>query len=287
MLRKCTDEEFYRYADFVYELALDRSRSGYPTYTDGIKTKEMFIERSEKGLKRDTEEIVLFEHEGTVEGWIHYYWLPEDNYIATTGFYIAEHTEEAMEQFIELVKDRFSGYDLYLGFSTDNQKAVGYLSDHGFECIENSFNNTLYVDKYQKAEHVNDVIRISENNYELFRWVHSQIDGDMYWNSDRILDDIDDWMLLVKLRDRQPVGAIYYTGLHDDDKWCEIFGLDIDNDVFDEEIFNDLMGQALNTVKDNGGIYVTMFCERREQEHVGKFGFECIGEYVCYKKHVD
>lgn len=42
MLRICTEQDFNTYFDFVYELALDQSKSGYPTYSDGIKTKEMF-----------------------------------------------------------------------------------------------------------------------------------------------------------------------------------------------------------------------------------------------------
>lgn len=50
MLRICTEQEYIKYADFVYGLALDQSKSGYPTYCDGIKTKEMFLDRSRKAF---------------------------------------------------------------------------------------------------------------------------------------------------------------------------------------------------------------------------------------------
>ena len=92
MLRICTEQEYQKYADFVYEIATDQSKSGYPTYSDGIKTKEMFLDRSQKAFSRDTENILLFEYEGTVEGWIHYYWLPEDRYLSTVSFNINSHT---------------------------------------------------------------------------------------------------------------------------------------------------------------------------------------------------
>ena len=36
MLRAISESEFDRYIDFAYELALDLTRSGYPTYTDGM-----------------------------------------------------------------------------------------------------------------------------------------------------------------------------------------------------------------------------------------------------------
>ncbi|MBQ1877742.1 MAG: hypothetical protein II161_02905, partial [Erysipelotrichaceae bacterium] len=80
MLRLCSKEEFDKYVDFAYDLALDVTKSGYPTYCDGVKTKEMFIERSLKAFDRETEQMLLFELEGEVQGLIHYYWIPDDLY---------------------------------------------------------------------------------------------------------------------------------------------------------------------------------------------------------------
>ena len=37
MLSKITVKEFDQYLDFAYRLAMDPSKSGYPTYTDQIK----------------------------------------------------------------------------------------------------------------------------------------------------------------------------------------------------------------------------------------------------------
>ena len=45
MLLECSRNDFEKYTDFAFELALDPSKSGYPTYRDGIKTKAMFVER--------------------------------------------------------------------------------------------------------------------------------------------------------------------------------------------------------------------------------------------------
>lgn len=50
MLRLCTEQEYRKYIDFAYELAVDPSRSGYPSYSDGIKTKEMFVSRAGKAF---------------------------------------------------------------------------------------------------------------------------------------------------------------------------------------------------------------------------------------------
>ena len=87
MLRTCSRAEFEAYSNFAYELAMDPTRSAYPTYRDGIKTMETFLRRSRKAFERDAEEMLLFEDDGEVQGLIHYYWLPEDRSEARrTGF---------------------------------------------------------------------------------------------------------------------------------------------------------------------------------------------------------
>ena len=147
MLRVCHEKEFYQYADLAYELAIDKTRSAYPSYSDGIKTKAMFLTRSKKAFTRDNEEILLFEDEGLIKGWIHYYWLADDKYISTVSFNIANHFARALDEFIKLLGDRFSGYELYLGFSKENRMAIAYMANNDFKCIDISNNNTAFLDK--------------------------------------------------------------------------------------------------------------------------------------------
>lgn len=283
MLRKCTEQEYRKYADFIYGLALDPSKSGYPSYCDGIKTKAMFFAQAEKAFSRETEGILLFEYEGTVEGWIHYYALPEDNYLSTKSFNINSHTEIALQEFLDLVQEQFKGYDLFLGYSKDNKAAVTFLANNGFECIEEDYNNTAFLEHYEPITVDDGVVRITKENFEYFRTLHRQAEGDMYWNSERIYADIDNWIILVKICNGEAVGSVYYMA--NDVGWFEIFGIDMKDGAFDRELFGELLEQALNTAKELGGKYMTFFCDEREQKIACKFGFECVGEYVCYKKH--
>lgn len=284
MLRICTEQDFNTYFDFVYELALNQSKSGYPTYSDGIKTKEMFYDRSLKAFSRDTEEIILFEYEGKVEGWIHYYWIPEDNYLSTVSFNINSATEQALEEFINFVEEKFKGYELFLGYSMANKKAVNYLSTHGFECIEDDFNHTAYLEHYKYVSKADDIVRITKENYDLFQKLHNCLEGDMYWNSKRIYDDIEEWTIFVKLKDGETIGNVYY--INADDGWFEIFGIDMKDGVLDKNTFRELLEVAINEAKHLGGKYMTYFCSKEELEIVKSIGFECVGEYVCYKKYL-
>lgn len=72
MLRLIKEAEFDRTIDFAYGLALDPARSGYPTYCDGMKTREDFVSRTRKALERPGEDVLLFEEGGEAEdtGWL-------------------------------------------------------------------------------------------------------------------------------------------------------------------------------------------------------------------------
>ncbi len=80
------------------------------------------------------------------------------------------------------------------------------------------------------------------------------------------------------------VGCVYCMTA--DDGWFEIFGIDMKDAAFDSELFGELIGKALNTAKELGGKFMTFFCGKEEQKIVCKLGFECFGEYVCYKKYL-
>ena len=72
----------------------------------------------------------------------------------------------------------------------------------------------------------------------------------------------------------------------DDDGWFEIYGLDLKDDSFDVELFEELLRQALNSAKELAGEYMTFFCDEVGEKIVTNLGFECVGEYVGYKKHI-
>lgn len=81
MLVPLQEKDFDKYIDFAYELALDPARTFYHVYFDGIKTKADFIAKARRTFTRPTEEILLYQEDGEVEGWLYYFYLPEDRYL--------------------------------------------------------------------------------------------------------------------------------------------------------------------------------------------------------------
>lgn len=285
MLHICSKNEFDKYVDAAYEWATDLTKSGYPTYCDGIKTKKMFVERSLKAFERETEQILLFEYEGKVEGMIHYDWIPEDCYLSTTSFNINRAMELALSEFLAFVREHFKGYDLFLGFPAENESAVRFLAEHSFECIENDYNNTAFLDRCPDIPENNGLIRINKENFEAFKVLHCQIEGDMYWDSEKILADLNNWTIFVKENDGKPQGAVYYRNVTDG--WFEIFGIDMNNGEYNPELFKELLNAALLDVKNRNGKVMTFFCEEEGEEVARECGFTCIGNYLCYKTHLE
>lgn len=285
MLRSCSKNEFDQYTDFIYELATDLTKSGYPTYCDGIKTKVKFVERSLKAFERDTEHMLLFVYEGEVQGMIHYFWIPEDHYLQTICFNISKAMEQALSEFLAYVGERFKRYDVFLRFPAENKSAVSFLAEQGFECIENDYNNTAFLDKLDEIPENSDLVRIEKGNYEKFESLHSQTEG--YWNSERILADLDNWIILVKEKDGEPQGAVYYRALSLIDGWFEIYGIDMDHEDHDPELFKELLNAALLDAKRRNGRFMTFFCDEEYEKATMECGFMCVGNNLCYEAHLE
>lgn len=280
MLRELKEGEFDRYIDFAYELALDITRSGYPTYTDGIKTRDDFIASARRSLADERDGILLYERDGKVCGWIQYFTEPEYKYIQTNGFNIESSTREALDEFIAFARERFPGFSLHLGFPSENTEAVSALDALGFERIEESYNNSLNYETYELRPEDERVIEITGENYPLFAALHTQ--EDMYWTAERILEKLDQWKIFAYIEDGKAVGAVYLR-FFDDKVLSEIFGIDFEGGVYNGDLFRKLLASALNWDKQHGTKHMVVFCEEQEQPDVLAAGFRLVDKYVCFK----
>ena len=281
MLRKLEKVLFNQYADLAYSLALDTRKSGYPIYTDGIKTKEDFIKRARKALERDNEEILLYERSGEVLGWIHYYYLADDRYLDTCSFCIREGMGDAVAEFTAFARERFPGSELYLGFPKENTEAVAALEALGFERIEESYNNAADLEQYRLAPERAETQLITRESYPLFAEIHRQHDGETYWNTERILADLDGWRIFVSMQGETVTGAIY-TFTFADKHVEEIFGVDFPDGVYDGEAYRALVTAAMNDEKRRGVRHLVLLADEETQADTLRCGFRCVGEYVCY-----
>ena len=279
MLTPMTPETFEAHVDWAYRLALDLTRSGYPTYADGLKTHEDFVGRARKGMSRENEELLLFSVDGEACGWIHWFWWAEDRYAQAISFLTASHTEAALMEFVALAAEKRPGYALHMGFPADNTGAVHALEQSGFHLLEQSVHHELSFDRYPLRKVPREVSLMSTSDDEAaFRALHTATD--LYWTAERILNDRTNWCVYLYRDGHKPMAALYAQVSKGG--WPEIFG--VVGDVR-STAYRALLTACLNDAKTAGAPHMTYFEEDEAMLPIlAELGFEVISRYVCYQK---
>lgn len=284
MLRIPTANEFEEYSERAYVLALDPSRSSFPSYADGIKTKENFLAIAKRGFESENEEIYIFEHGGEMRGWIHFYVLTEDKYIGIEAFETDGFEKEQFAEFAALLKEKYAGYEVTAGFPSQNERAVSAAIENGFEIIEESAVNILFFSDYEPQSESGRVEPLTKNNLAVFAKLHDKVE--MYWNTKRLTEAYfgdDKWRIYLTEKDGK-AAAIYFVYA---ENIAEIFGLDF-SDGFDGTTAEELLTAALNEAKKNVSAKAMYWFteDERETELAKRFGAEKFTDYKAFCLHI-
>lgn len=284
MLRIPTANEFEEYSERAYVLALDPSRSSFPSYADGIKTKEDFLAIAKRGFESENEEIYIFEHGGEMRGWIHFYVMKEDKYISLEAFETNGFEKEQFAEFAALLKEKYAGYEVTAGFPSQNERAVSAAIENGFEIIEESAVNILFFSDYEPQSESGRVEPLTKNNLAVFANLHDKVE--MYWNTKRLTEayfDGDKWRIYLTEKNGKSA-AIYFVFAGN---IAEIFGLDF-SDGFDGTAAEELLTAALNEAKKNVSAKAMYWFteDERETELAKRFGAEKFTDYKAFCLHI-
>lgn len=283
MLRKLNEAEYRQYLDFAYELALDLSRSCYPTYADGLKTREAFDQVAARTFTRENYELLLYEEDGRALGLIEYHVLPEDKYLQPDIFCVQEGMGKAVAQFIEYLHGRWPGYTLYFGISETNLEAAKALKTCGFQQDEASLVGVLKFGDYTPLQETQPLVRVTRENFDSFAQLHAQWDGQMYWDNAHLLEDLDNWHIYYVPKDGAAYVAIYFRYVGDS---MEIFGVDFAGGGFDADALRALLVRALNQSKEDGMADLTFFHDPESHPVVESVGIRTIDRYILYQSEI-
>lgn len=197
MLRPLRPEEFESCAEWAWSLTQAPHRCGYPIYTDGVKTKADFLALARRAQADPHAGILLYTQNGVAVGWLQYVHLPQDSYLSLDACCVAADTAGALAAFLAFARQRFGGCQLVLGFPADNTDATGFLRGAGFTLAERLYNHSLHCPPPPAAPLPAGVRRVTPDNFAEFRRLHARVETDMYWNSDRLLPRLADWVLLL------------------------------------------------------------------------------------------
>ena len=274
MLAKATKNDIEQHMDFAYSLAMDQTKSGYPLWSDGVSTKEEFVDRVWRSYESEDRDILLFLVDGVMEGWIQFFYIAEDRYLQTNGFLINNHTERALTEFLEYAHGRFPGYDLYLGFPKRNTDAISALQKRNCRLIQECYHDIYIFDGADIQAETDGIVRVTESNFSEFRKLH-QTDPETYWNSERIFQALDEW--LIYLLYREDTAAGYVCARNGD-----VVSLGYRDNVFDKSAYKALVTVILRDAQAAGYKHLIFFNDEESQPAAIELGFSCVSEYVLY-----
>ena len=285
MLTPLQEKDFDKYVNFAYELALDPARTFYHVYFDGIKTKADFIAKARRTFTRPTEEILLYQEDGAVEGWLYYFYQPEDRYLQLASSCVRRNMAQALEELSGYLAERYPGCDWWVGFPAENREAEAWAKGAGFRQFDDDQNYSFFFDRYDPVPDDPSVERITEENFEKFRRVHRTIETDMFWNCQRVRDKLSEWTIFVAEEDGV-AGEIMATSFKDG--MYEIFALCCEDGNYHEGLYRRLLTRFLNEGKRQGAKYLTFFVGTDDEMNriMPGLGFQLVGRYLGYQKKI-
>lgn len=276
MLTRMEEKDFDRLWEWAYGLSRERAHASYPSYTDGIKTKDDFLRREREGLTREHEEILLAEYGGRATGWIHWYYLPEDNYAATCTCLTASNTAETLDELTRRVAEIAPGAKLTMGFPAENEAACRWAEANGFRLLDDLIDTACHLDDFRQTAIAPEIELVTRENFDDFRRLH---DGeDMYWNSERMLISLEKWRIFIYREGGKAVAAAYVM---EGEVLAEVFGIDGEPD---DKVRRALMEACMMDEKARGQRHLVYFAEEKETALLREMGFVIHGAYRSYAK---
>lgn len=289
-------DEFARYAPFAWALTQDLTRCGYPVYTDGVKGEEDFLALARRSLQDQNADILLAKQGGEVIGWLQYYYLADDALVSLDACCIQRDTPRVLSAFWEYAARRFPGARMMLGFPGENTDAIGFLQDQGFEKLEELYNHMLLSAVPAPNEQPlplcapasegqplpPGVQRLTPQTFADFRRLHAPGETDMYWTTDRLLEHLDDWIILLYYDGEVPRGALWM--IKAGPMW-EIFGIDQPQGASDDAC-RALLEAAATFAKAVGARAVNFLCEKEQCGALRQAGFAYVCGYTCWQKRL-
>lgn len=273
MLRPVCAQEMDVLLDEFWPIALDLTRSTYPTYTDGVKTRADFAEAIRRAQQESWGEVLVHVHDGADNGLI-VIDVADDEFVSLHVCLTRAHQPECLAEALAYLRGKHRGKTLWLGFAPENAEILAFAVGNGFSLLDDSVNWNIALPDWLPVQPDIPVTAVSGGNYAAFRTLWT--DRDMYWNAERIEAAMDRWVLFVTADGHGAVACM------DEGVMLEIFGFQY-REGYDEAHHRALLTACLNAAKAKQAKYLTYFSDRNEAAVMQSAGFRRVSDYCCYE----
>lgn len=273
------EADWQLHADHAWQLSQNLRTSGFPSYLDGIKTREDFEQSAQKGLASRYDILLRCETGETTRGYIHAFYLPDEAYASVCLFLFEDGWQEAMlRRFVAWARERWPKAQLDMGFPPENCLSCAALAALGFEMLEQSEMYTLNLGAYTSAPR-GESVRPMEGTADETSFARLHRGDDMFWTAERVLEQKEQWLVLLH---RGAAGDDAALLCRRDELLSEIFGVFYKNG-FDAAACHALYAACLWELKRNECKNLVVMIEGEDEaEQARSLGLERKMGYAAY-----
>lgn len=240
-------------------------------------SREQIYEMFMSYIERDQHEVLLVEKDGKLEGVTPIYWMEEDLYVSYAQGPYGYDYEAVANCLYDYVAENFKGYKFYVNTASEHTESINFYENKEFQKIEEAL--MLKLEDFS-SDYSNEFVQeLDENNSrDLYDWVEKHIDEDTYWNSKRLSENLNRFIILGYF-EKGLKGHIIGRG---STNYTEIIAFTGDEKI-KEELFKSFISKAYKrNIK-----FIDLYTEDDYEVSLGtKYGFKLYDNNNCFLKYL-
>lgn len=240
-------------------------------------SREQIYEMFMSYIERNEHEVLLVEKDGKLEGLTPIYWMEEDLYVSYAQGPYGYDYEAVANCLYDYVSENFKGYKFYVNTASEHTKSIKFYENKDFQKIEEAL--MLKLEDFS-SDYSNEFVQeLDENNSrDLYDWIEKHIEEDTYWNSKRLSENLNRFIILGYF-EKGLKGHIIGRG---STNYTEIIAFSGD-EIIKEELFKSFISKAYKrNVK-----FIDLYTEDDYEVSLGtKYGFKLYDNNNCFLKYL-
>lgn len=226
-------------------------------------------------IKGDGEELLLVEKDGKLEGVTPIYWVEEDSYVSYNQGPYGYDYEAVSNCLYNYVAENFKGYKFYVNTASEHTKSIRFYENKDFQKLDEAV--MLKLENFSSDYSNEFVHKLNEDNcHILYDWIEKDIDENTYWNSKRISENLNRFIILGYFKEGLK-GHIIGRGSIDDTEVIAFSG--------DEMIKEALLKSFISEAYKRKVKIINLYTEDYYEELLGnKYAFKLYDNNNCFLK---
>lgn len=276
---KITNEnELEDIIEFAWNITKRDIRVGYPS---GV-WEYNGLRKSIINAFNDSDDILVLKEDNKIIAFISLLIEEDNKYLQTIGgIYCIDDFDYTFNKLLEYKKENYPDFKLYIIYSSYNKEILNRLAKEG-EILDKLNYYRLDNDKLKLREVDKSISYIKDSEFKEFSVLHDKLNPDIYWNSDNLLKDIENWNILVYREDGNIVAYALYK-FRVGNELGEIFALSYKENV-SNNIKKDLIYLASKDIFERDADYMVYFTDvdGDENEILLELDFDFINDSFTY-----